>query len=217
MHHLCFWVFRVLYGLFQQVCGLQAVRPFKWWETSSASRAVSWIVHLPGPCLGPALLTHALFLPCACFCWAECAWTSSAVWWLQVPSFVWWVSWGSALIVVLYQMLFWGSSELVCYSVCHWFGLCLYVAGFDTLLYHFHAMPRAWLHAAGLELLETTQCTSVGKKYAIGLKWWGLIVHVVSKCLQHCDRLLSSNEEWRLAAFSVQSNWKCMILVCGVS
>lgn len=101
-------------------------------------------------CVAPAPLADALFPPRACSCRAVCAWTSSAVRWLQALSFVWWMTRGSALIVALRQVLLWVSSAWLCYSFCHWFGLHLYFAGFDTLLSRFLAthvydfMLQAW-------------------------------------------------------------------------
>lgn len=101
-------------------------------------------------CVAAAPLTDALFPPSACSCWAVCAWTSSVVWWLQVPSFIWRISRGSALVAASCQVPLWVSSALLCYSFCHWFGLHLYFAGFDTLLSCFLAthvydfMLQAW-------------------------------------------------------------------------
>lgn len=101
-------------------------------------------------CVALAPLTDAPFPPSAFPCWAVCAWMSSVVRWLQAPSFVWWISRGSALVAALCQAPLWVSSALLCYSFCHWFGSHLYFAGFDTLLSCFLAthvydfMLQAW-------------------------------------------------------------------------
>ena len=142
-------------------------------------------------CVAPAPLTDARFRPCACSCWAVCAWTSSAAWWLQVPSFVWWITRGSALIVTLCQVPLRVSSALLCYSFCHWFGLHLYFAGFDTLLSHFLAMHVYDFMLQAWSCWRDANAMHDGRqKNAAGLKWWGLILPVVSKCLWHHDRLI---------------------------
>lgn len=101
-------------------------------------------------CVALAPLTDALFLPCACSCWA---WMSFAVWWLQVPSFIWQITRGSALIAALPSAVV----SLICIAVLFLLSL-VWITSLFCWLWHpavpFPCHARVWLHAAGLELLE---------------------------------------------------------------